>query len=246
MKCKLCLQEKELQNSHIIPEFLYKSLYDDKHRFYAIPTEADKRMGFLQKGVREELLCSSCDKFLGQLEDYAKRVIYGTGVEIEISKEQKRGNIIISNIDYSKFKLFQLSILWRAGIAKNKYFANVNLGPHEEKLRQMLINKNPGRSYDYGSLLIALLMDEDGLFEIIRTPDCIRSKDGYKCYRFLMGGFLWLYVVAKHSNAFKHNEDFLQERGVLTVRLIQAKNTALINRIVSDLLQRDELNRMTH
>ena len=32
MKCKLCLKENKLSRSHIIPEFFYKPLYDEKHR----------------------------------------------------------------------------------------------------------------------------------------------------------------------------------------------------------------------
>ena len=30
MKCKLCLNERELVNSHIIPEFSYQNIYNEK------------------------------------------------------------------------------------------------------------------------------------------------------------------------------------------------------------------------
>src|SRR3546814_5603951 len=33
MHCALCLLPKPLQDSHIIPEFLYGVMYDDKHRY---------------------------------------------------------------------------------------------------------------------------------------------------------------------------------------------------------------------
>lgn len=36
--CKLCLKEKELMFSHIIPEFFYEPMYDEKHRFMQIST----------------------------------------------------------------------------------------------------------------------------------------------------------------------------------------------------------------
>jgi hypothetical protein len=44
-KCKLCLKEKELCHSHIIPEFFYKPLYTDKHKFLAIPSNKERNIG---------------------------------------------------------------------------------------------------------------------------------------------------------------------------------------------------------
>jgi len=32
MVCRLCQKEKPLVQSHVIPEFLYRPLYDEKHR----------------------------------------------------------------------------------------------------------------------------------------------------------------------------------------------------------------------
>jgi len=34
--CRLCLQERPLRDSHIIPEFLYRPLVDEKHRAAAL------------------------------------------------------------------------------------------------------------------------------------------------------------------------------------------------------------------
>lgn len=36
MACALCRQERELKNSHIIPEFMYGSLHDEIHRFHLL------------------------------------------------------------------------------------------------------------------------------------------------------------------------------------------------------------------
>jgi hypothetical protein len=35
-KCALCRQERPLRKSHVIPEFMFGPLYDEKHRFYGI------------------------------------------------------------------------------------------------------------------------------------------------------------------------------------------------------------------
>jgi hypothetical protein len=38
MPCRLCLKEKPVQNSHIVPEFVYKELYNEKHQLFAART----------------------------------------------------------------------------------------------------------------------------------------------------------------------------------------------------------------
>ncbi len=58
--CALCLEERKLKNSHIIPEFVYKALgvYDEKHRFGGFSTDPDDKVTTHQKGFREYLLRS--------------------------------------------------------------------------------------------------------------------------------------------------------------------------------------------
>ena len=115
--CKLCGKVDKLRNSHIIPEFLFKPLYDSKHRFHVLSTVLDSPNRYEQKGIREKLLCQSCETLLSKHEGYARTVLFG-GTEISVRKED--GNYIIGDIDYKKFKLFQISILWRAGISNHR------------------------------------------------------------------------------------------------------------------------------
>ena len=119
MVCKLCKKDKKLLNSHIIPEFIYKPLYDEKHRFHVISTYKTKHKPIEQKGIREKLLCADCEQHLSAYEGYAKKVLFG-GVQISVQKEN--GGIVISEINYKYFKLFQLSILWRASVSNLKMF----------------------------------------------------------------------------------------------------------------------------
>jgi|SRR5271165_579596 len=44
------------------------------------------------------------------------------------------------SVDYKKFKLFELSILWRAGFEKRTWGRDVDLGPFQEELREHLLN----------------------------------------------------------------------------------------------------------
>jgi hypothetical protein len=65
--CRLCGNDAELCDSHIVPEFLYKPLYDGKHRtLHARGDLTSKRL--VQKGLRERLLCVECERRIGEIE----------------------------------------------------------------------------------------------------------------------------------------------------------------------------------
>jgi hypothetical protein len=142
MHCSLCLSERPLQESHIIPEFLYGVMYDDKHRYNVLSLAPDLPDRLEQKGARERLLCRECEQRFSKFERYASLVLKGGAPGMD---GQRSGDIVsVTGIDYAQFKLFLLSLLWRAGVASGRYFERVALGPHEERLRLMLRNGDPG------------------------------------------------------------------------------------------------------
>src|SRR5205807_8114161 len=112
--CRLCLHPKSLCKSHVIPEFLYRSIYDLEHRMWVIDTDHEDRLGTTRSGIWERLLCEECERKLRDWEDYANRVIYGPE---PLQVKEYPGLLLYNGIDYRKFKLFQFSILWRMGIA---------------------------------------------------------------------------------------------------------------------------------
>lgn len=61
--------------------------------------------------------------------------------------------IEIADFDYRKLKLFFLSLLWRAGVTSRRLFRHVRLGPHEERIRQLILKKVPGNPEDYAVIL---------------------------------------------------------------------------------------------
>jgi len=69
----LCKEDAKLCNSHILPEFFYLDLYEEKHRTLQITKENEK---YIQKGIREYLLCQQCETKLSRYEKYAKELIH--------------------------------------------------------------------------------------------------------------------------------------------------------------------------
>jgi hypothetical protein len=144
MTCKLCLKNHELQESHIISEAFFESVYDSKHR--AIPISIDSsEIKFVQNGIKEKLLCRSCEQKLGRWETILKRDLVDIGNKnsrflkiIHINDELLK----IEKIRYKEFKLAILSILWRMSITSRPFFESYKLGVYEEKLRIHLLNEH--------------------------------------------------------------------------------------------------------
>ena len=56
--------------------------------------------------------------------------------------------------DYHLLKLFAISLLWRASTTKLVFFNGVNVGErHEQKLREHILNNDPGTLDDYTVVL---------------------------------------------------------------------------------------------
>lgn len=154
--CQLCLEEKKLlKKSHIIPQFMYKGIFDDQHFMHKLDL-SQKKMNLSKQptGIYDKnILCSDCDrKIIGGLESYASKVLFG-GVISDKSRPifdlSTEGLIETSNINYIRFKLFLLTILWRGSISTQDFFKNIDLGPHADNIRKMILCNNPGEELDY-------------------------------------------------------------------------------------------------
>ena len=211
--CKLCGRYKRLRKSHIFPEFFYKTLYDEKHRVVGVTPWPEAKNPYLQKGLREYLLCEDCEGRFAVWERYAAIVLR----ELPDTASAKAGSVIEkTGVKYDTFKLFQMSVLWRAGVANHLTFSEVDLGLHESKLRAMLINANPGPPARYGCVLIGFR--GGSLKQFGRPPIRCRVK-GHRAYIFLACGLIWLYVISSHSEQMSGQGSFLTTDGILRIHV---------------------------
>jgi len=207
--CKLCQKKSDLRNSHILPEFMYSKLYDEMHRTMSI--SSDKKEKLIQKGVRENLLCQECETKLSKYEGYAVKIINNIPNFVEDPSEK----FFFSSVDYKLFKLFQLSILWRSGVSINQMFANVNLGKHEEKIRLMLVQNDPGKYIDYGCFV--MMMPNSQNIDRIIMPPMPERLFGHNGFRFMTGNLFWYFIVSSHKIASVALPLLLQENGELRI-----------------------------
>jgi hypothetical protein len=97
-----------------------------------------------QNGIHQnDLLCAECDNQIGQYDKYAYEVLPPKIDQKKLKSPFGHGLHIyeIGEIRVEIFRLFLVSLVWRAGIARDPMFQLVKLGEYEDRLKQILLGK---------------------------------------------------------------------------------------------------------
>ena len=209
MTCALCFKEKKLSNSHIVPDFIFKTLYGDKHEFYVVnAVEKPKRY---HRTFAEKLLCQSCEAHFAKWESYAKGFFYGG---MPLDWERWGSHFKISGVDYAPMKLFLMSLLWRFAATSIPCLQGLDLGPHKEHLRNLLLASDPVESWRYGCTIVAVANKRKHTHDLIVPPWSIRlSRERW--HNVVVGGFLLSYYGSSHPSGNNAGAAMLQESGEL-------------------------------
>ena len=172
----------------------------------------------LQKGLREHLLCGRCEGHLARFERYFDRYWYKRNPLPDVVETP---TVTLTGIDYACFKLFMLSIVWRASASTLPQLTNATLGPHEERIRKMILAADPG-PFDKYPVVGVVLVDRT-----TRCP-CDSVIDGPRkerlasrwVWRMVFGGAPWA-IFTSNLKPFTTGIDsrFLTETGCLTMEV---------------------------
>lgn len=196
--CRLCGEDRNLCNSHIVPEFLYGNLYNDSHKLMGITGLGSKGWKPLQKGVREYLFCSECEQHLN--DRYEKPFLKQWTVDSPLPDRMARDSVYSATYDYLTFKLFHLSVLFRSSVSSLSTFQEVNLGAHEKRVREMMLSADPGDHSEYPILAFVVLNGRGNVERrLISRPICARYA-GHRTYGQIYGGAMWWISVSTHRN----------------------------------------------
>ncbi|MCZ8022454.1 MAG: hypothetical protein O9294_11870 [Cytophagales bacterium] len=141
---------------------MYEGIADEKNRMFVLSSSNPNKRKTVQTGAIEEyIFCNICDnEILSSYERYAANHFYnldfrGENVNFrQIVNEHGIGLIQCENIDYANFKIFLLSLLWRASITTNPLFQNFKLPQAiEEELRIAILNNDPLTELEFPCLL---------------------------------------------------------------------------------------------
>ena len=217
--CRLCREQADLCNSHIIPEFFYKPIYDDAHRTGVI-SSSTLRIPVIQKGLRERLLCASCEARLQKWEDYVARAWNRGDL---LPARLPAGTHTTKELDYTKLKLCLLSILWRCDAASHDAFSQVDLGSHEETIRSHLLSGEAPPRDEYAIFGAAIVWPEDrSPLEMIVSPS-LSELEGQPLCHMAFGGISWQFVIS-HEMPDVLDMTCLREDGTITFTVWSAED----------------------
>jgi hypothetical protein len=131
------------------------------------------------------ILCERCDGRLGLLDDYA------IGVTRDFpTKAVRTGDFyIMPDVDGDRLARFFLSVIWRAAVTSRPNFAEIELGPYTDTVRDVVFS---GASMDANTTLqVALERFESAYFDASRMFSIPRpaKSGGLNGYGFMLGGF---------------------------------------------------------
>lgn len=209
--CRLCLKERELCASHLLPAATLKALRDTKKQNPNPVRFSEKGMAYTSsKPVVDYLLCFECEQRLhaggedwvlskGYLTrdsfpirealEAAEPVMKSDGVSLYIGSS-------IASIDCEKLSYFGMSIFWKSAAHNwrcDHQQLGIDLGPYREPTRRFLMGETPFP----GSMALAVRISSlTTLLEIASLPESLNTG-GYHLHHFTVPGLKFLLATGQ-------------------------------------------------
>lgn len=227
--CRLCHAASELRESHIIPGWTMGLIRDETldNRFYELHNKLNR---IIQDGPKEYLLCDECEQKISRYEKYFREAIHLSRHGIKI--RQNRQFAVIDNLDYSKVKLFFLSLLWRMSVSSRAEFENVCIGDEEEAVRRMIVREEPGESSQYSVSAIIPLINQK-MEEVWATTPWVSKTPWETIYHIVIGGILYSISTAR-QNSFFPAQLLLSESGRWVMPLADFNSIPYLREFIDD------------
>ena len=191
MLCKFCHLERNLIKAHVIPRSFFEIDPAEPPRL------ATNRDGTFPKraptGIYDaQLVCEPCERLFSPYDDYAQQfLVANREAASQVLYEQQVIAYNYGIYDYHKLKLFFISLLWRASESSHVFYRLMELGPHEPKIRQAIIDSDAGNA-DFYSIVLAKFPKTYGILD----PHTTRF-DGVKFYQIYLAEYVAYIKVDK-------------------------------------------------
>jgi hypothetical protein len=156
--CKLCLQTKDLQDSHLYPRGLYKALLDTSERNQNPEWMTQTRAVRISRHITDYVLCWDCEQlfsrngenwvvpnaFNGKTFKLRDTLLSAKPIDRECDERLTAyAGREIEGVDVDKLIYFGVSVFWRASAHRWEVFdgeVHMPLGEFEEPLRRFLLS----------------------------------------------------------------------------------------------------------
>lgn len=151
-RCKLSGELGTFAKAHVIPKAFF--ITDGSVR--RITSDQSDRPRRAPIGLYDSrLVVRKTEQWLATLDDYGVRFMRG---QIGNARGIYRGGELLAyevqGLDYARLKLFFLSVLWRCGASGRPELSAFSLGDEQERLRQMIVNEDPGTANDFAVVMV--------------------------------------------------------------------------------------------
>lgn len=194
-ECKLCREHRPLCKSHIVPELAYAPLKNEKNQIYVLGRAVKK----LQTGYFERLLCSECETRLSTYETTFQQNWMDTiPSDFRHLQTKPMADVIEVDVgDFAQFKLFHLSVFWRAAVSSGfKIHDDISLGPFERQIADMLLSGNAGLPGQFP--FIGILKLDESKRPVADITQLARGSGRFETHHYYMMSYAycdWIFVV---------------------------------------------------
>lgn len=202
-----CKVEKLHKRSHIIPEWMYKDVYDKNNKMINVDINRMSKSK-KQKGYYDEIICTACEEKSQKYDHYASLILTERSkqspeylaIDRKINKQPVRKELHSyshwKNIEFHKLQKFVFICLLRTHLSMKKKGEYLLVDRHYKKIREIYMSSTISDDKSY-PIIIVKYLDEDGFKDIIHLP-YIDKKDGHFLIDFGGGGYLFNIYVSNH------------------------------------------------
>jgi hypothetical protein len=204
-----------LCESHIVTKLFWeRSGIIGKGKSFRLKNIGEPPFGhFHQDGPKEYLLCEACEQKFEKWEDYAEELLYRSREKIVQRTHQSFG---VPNTEYSRFKLFVMSLFWRMAETTQPFYETVakNIGArNRERLRRMLLAEDAGEPVRYGFILSVVRINGNFAQGVMSPAKCLKQK-GMNAYAVIISGIHYTIFVSPPSDSSAKSH-MLKRNGIL-------------------------------
>ncbi len=191
-ECKFCRQDKPLVDAHLVPKCLYT--LNGKLPLKIVGLFGETRPKRSQIGVYDSnILCKECDGRIGRWDQHAcetlksenrKLTVTVTDDGLAFDHDGKILSYTVENANAELISKFALSVLWRCHHSTREEAITVDLGPHAEKIRDILLSDMSISNHQYD---VCLEYHED--FSLVMWQGRWRIEDGVTFNTFMAANF---------------------------------------------------------
>lgn len=204
--CALCNETKKLQDSHLIPKWIYKRLQKSLQG-RKDPVQVFGGAAFATSAqVKGYLLCDDCERLFGEKEDYIARLTGENNRRLNnlINSDDRKGVKHVQIIELpdtiktENLIYFATSIIWRASVMPNA--KSCVLGKYQELLRSYLLGEDKFPQSIHISMQIIEPSERFTCPELVLNhPTSVKRNFGW-FHSFLAHGLMFRFFMGRSFN----------------------------------------------